>query len=152
MVLRADEICAFRPGLIVEFNAGSTGWKLQLLRFLLVGVLNTLVGLATIWALIGIAGWGDFQANFTGYLAGLVCSFVLNRQWTFDHAGPWRPALLRFLIVFAVSYCVNWLAVLVLRDFFEVNRYLAHSLAMLPYTVTFFIGSRLFAFASQRQA
>jgi len=121
-------------------------WRGQVLRFLVVGLANTLVGLGAIWLLIGLAGWTDLQANAAGYAVGLCFSFVLNRRWTFAHQGDWRPALWRFLLVFAVAYGANLLAMMALRDGLQVNRYVAHALATVPYTAIFFLGSRLFAF------
>ena len=121
-------------------------WTWQFLRFLLVGVTNTVVGLSVIFLLIRFAGWGDLPANLAGYLLGLCCSFLLNRRWTFQHQGWWLSALMRFVLVFAMAYAVNVLTLLALRDWAGANRYLAHALATVPYTITFFLGSRLFAF------
>lgn len=118
----------------------------QLLRFLLVGAVNTAVGLGSIWVLIGLAGWSDLPANAVGYAIGLACSFTLNRRWTFAHRGPWWPALWRFVLVFGVAYAANLACLLTLRDAFGVDRYLAHALATVPYTALFFVGSRRFAF------
>lgn len=127
-------------------------WRGQLVRFLLVGLVNTGVGLGTIWLLIWTAGWADIPANAAGYAVGLTCSFVLNRRWTFASDSPWWPALWRFLAVFAVAYGTNLLAVVVLRDAVQVDRYLAHALATVPYTIVFFVGSRYFAFRHAARA
>lgn len=121
-------------------------WHGQLLRFLLVGLANTAVGLGSIWALIGLAGWNDVPANATGYAVGLTCSFLLNRRWTFAHRGPVWPALWRFLLVFGVAYAANLACMFTLRDALGMDRYLAHAVATVPYTLLFFVGSRLFAF------
>jgi len=121
-------------------------WHSQLLRFLLVGLVNTAVGLSSIWALIGLAGWTDLPANATGYAVGLVCSFVLNRRWTFAYKGAWWPALWRFIVVFFIAYAANLLIFFTLRDGLGMDRYLAHAVATVPYTLVFFAGSSLFAF------
>ncbi len=121
-------------------------WQGQLCRFLLVGIVNTAVGLGSIWVLIGLAGWADLPANAAGYGIGLACSFTLNRRWTFAHRGAWWPAFWRFLLVFGVAYTANVACMLTLRDAFHMDRYLAHALATVPYTALFFVGSRLFAF------
>ena len=120
----------------------------QFARFLAVGVANTGVGLGSIFALKALAGWGDIPANAAGYAAGLCCSFLLNRRWTFRHEGGWAPALARFLVVFGLAYAANLLVFLHLRDAWGVNAYLAHALATVPYTLLFFAGSRWFAFRS----
>ena len=120
----------------------------QALRFAVVGVANTLVGLGSIWGLKYFFAVPDVPANFAGYCVGLACSFVLNRSWTFQHRGAVLPALLRFLLVFAVAYAANLGCMLLLRDRFGVDPYWAHLWATVPYTVLFFIGSRSLAFRS----
>lgn len=120
--------------------------KNSLVRFLVVGLLNTAVGLGSIFLLKLLLGMGDVAANVCGYGLGLCVSFVLNRKWTFSHDGAWLSAALRFLLVFAVAYAVNLLTMLFLRDTVGLNSYLCHLLSMVPYTVLFYLGSRTFAF------
>lgn len=118
----------------------------QILRFLIVGVANTAVGLGTIFMLKWAGGMGDVPANLLGYLVGLCLSFVLNSQWTFRFSGNAGKSALRFGIVFLVSYAVNLLVMIGLRDVWRVDSYLAHALSVAPYTIVFFLGSRYFAF------
>ncbi|MCC9596333.1 MULTISPECIES: GtrA family protein [unclassified Rubrivivax] len=120
----------------------------QVLRFLIVGVLNTAVGLGTIYLLKWAGGFGDVAANACGYAVGLCVSFVLNRRWTFADRGRRAPAVMRFLLVFAIAYGFNLLTLLHLRDAWHIDAYLAHALATVPYTVTFFLGSKFFVFRS----
>ncbi len=124
------------------------GWAGQFIRFVLVGVVNTVAGLGTIFALIAFAGFPDLPANASGYAVGLCCSFVLNRSWTFRHQGRWQAALVRFLLVFALAYSVNLVTLFLLADYLSVNRFLAHALATIPYTLVFFLVARQFAFKS----
>ena len=121
--------------------------RLQIpLRFLAVGVLNTLLGLLAIYLCKWLLGLGDVLANFCGYVIGLSFSFVVNRSWTFRHSGAVLPALVRFLAVFAVAYALNLATVLLAIHAFEVNAYLAHAIGVVPYTLFFFLGSRYYAF------
>lgn len=123
--------------------------KSTFLRFLAVGVVNTACGLVTIYALKAFAAWNDVPANMGGYAVGLTVSFVLNRQWTFAHRGAMAPALLRFLVVWVIAYGANLGLMLYLRDHWQVNAYLAHALATMPFTLLSFAGSRWFAFAQR---
>ena len=121
-------------------------------RFLAVGVLNTGLGLAVIFAAMALAGWGEVAANVLGYAVGLAVSFVLNRNWSFAHRGAVLPALGRFLAAFLLAYAINLLAVLVLIRGFEVNAYLAQAIGVIPYTLVFFVASRWAVFAPGRPA
>ena len=116
------------------------------LRFLVVGVLNTLIGLLAIYLGKWWLGLGDVLANLFGYAIGLCFSFVVNRSWTFDHSGAVVPALMRFLVVFAIAYVLNLATVLVAIRVFGINAYIAQALGIVPYTLFFFLGSRYYAF------
>ena len=118
----------------------------QATRFAIVGILNTAVGLAVIFGSMALLGLGDFAANAVGYGVGLIVSFVGNRRWAFRHVGPWGPALLRFLLVFAVAYLLNLLTLMYVRDVLHVNSYLAQTAGIVAYTASFFVGSRSLVF------
>lgn len=118
------------------------------IRFLIVGVANTMVGLGTIFAAKALLDFGDIAANMAGYSLGLIVSFVLNRQWTFLDSGAIGPAALRFLLTFAVSYTINLATVLGLIAL-GMNSYLAQTLGTIPYTVTFYLLSRYVVFLSR---
>jgi putative flippase GtrA len=115
------------------------------LRFLAVGALNTLAGLAIIY--VGKAGLGlaDVAANALGYGCGLALSFALNRSWTFSHSGAAWPALIRFLAVVAVAYAAN-LAAVVLAIKAGVDSYAAQALGVPVYAAISYWGARRFAF------
>lgn len=115
------------------------------IRFCLVGLVNTAVGLSLIYAGKFIFGLGDILANAIGYAIGLMVSFTLNSRWTFRYDGPVWPALLRFLVTFAISYAANIATVLAVIGA-GGNSYLAHAIAVVPYTTTFYLLSRFMVF------
>jgi putative flippase GtrA len=121
----------------------------QFLRFLCVGVVNTLVGLAVIYACKYFGGLNDLAANASGYAVGLCVSFVLNRRWTFAHRGAMLPAAIRFLTVSAIAYAMNLLTVMWCIHGMFLNSYLAQALGVPPYTLTAFVLSRLWVFRVQ---
>jgi putative flippase GtrA len=115
------------------------------LRFATVGVANTLLTLAVIFALKGLAGTDDLRANALGYAVGLACSFLLNRRWTFGHTGRWLSALVRFTAVFLTAYATN-LAVVLMLISVGLNDYVAHTAGMPLYTFILFFGCRFLVF------
>lgn len=121
----------------------------SLLRFLLVGILNTAAGLALIFAAKALLGWGDLASNLFGYAFGLALSFLLNRNWSFEHRGAMGPALLRFLAVFLLAYLANLVTVFGLRDLAGIGAYWAQAAGVIPYTALFYLGSRLFVFRGE---
>ena len=113
----------------------------HLVRYLAVGLGNTALGLAVIYACKGVLGWADIPANVAGYALGLAVSYVANARWTFRYGGSWWRGLRRFLLVVAIAYLANLATVLVLIGL-GWNSYLAQAVGILPYTAIGFLGSR----------
>jgi putative flippase GtrA len=124
----------------------------SLLRYLLVGCVNTAVGLGLIYLCMYALGMRNVSANLIGYSVGVLVSFLLNKSWTFAHEGRSLPALGRFLVVLLVAYGANLLTVLLLADRWGFNRYVAQATGVIPYTVIGYLGSRWFAFRSTAAA
>src|SRR5699024_8647251 len=62
-------------------------WQLfdrKLWKFLLVGVVNTLVGSAIMFGLYNLAGWGYWVSSAMNYLLTSILSFFLNKYFTFQ--------------------------------------------------------------------
>jgi putative flippase GtrA len=115
-------------------------------RFAVVGMLNTVAGLAAIFAARAL-GLGEVPANATGYAVGLTLSFILNRRWTFRHRGPVLALAFRFAVVTLAAWLLN-LAVLLGLLRLGVSAVLAQGGAVLSYTVVSYLGFRWWAFAN----
>jgi putative flippase GtrA len=117
-------------------------------RFVSVGLANTLVGLAVIYAAKGFFDVGDVAANVLGYSVGLLLSFALNSRWTFAYRGPHLSALAKFLFVALVAYATNLLTVLVAIHYFDLNGYVAQATGVVPYTLITYLASKYLVFRS----
>lgn len=115
------------------------------LRFALVGISNTVVGLSTTFVAWRL-GAGDVLANALGYAVGIGWSFAINRLWTFDAKGPVARSFPRFLLVCAVGYLANLGVLLALRPRLGGDSFMPQLLAMVTYTVIGYLGSRYFVF------
>ena len=116
-------------------------------RFAVVGMLNTVAGLAVIYAARAL-GLGEVAANATGYAIGLMLSFTLNRRWTFRHRGSLLGPASRFAVVTLAAWLAN-LAVLLGLLHLGMAAVLAQACAVLSYTVISYLGSRWWAFANK---
>lgn len=97
----------------------------QLIKYGLVGVLNTLLTAVIIWIVLyfferknGNGSPSTFAmilANGVGYLVGFINSFILNRNWTFNSRSDWKRSFMRFFIVFAICYCIQLGVVLLIN-------------------------------------
>jgi putative flippase GtrA len=124
-----------------------TGLLRQSLRFGTVGLINTSIGLAAIYAVMFFFRTGPAIANAVGYAIGLVVSFALNRLWTFSSKQPVGNVLPIYLLVAAICYLLNLGVVLVVTSYLSVNPYLTQLFGVSIYTVCMFFGCRWFVFA-----
>lgn len=106
---------------------------LSLVRFILTGMLNTAVGLGTIFALKWFLGMGDTAANLAGYGVGLVVSYVVNSRWTFRYRESLLPVLPQYAVVVVVAYLANLACVHFCIRQLHLDSYLAQTLGIIPY-------------------
>lgn len=118
----------------------------RLARFAVVGLANTALGLAIIFTCKALLGLADAPANFIGYASAILLGFGLNRRWTFEHSGSSLKALTRYLLVLACAYAANLATVMVAIELVRIDSYTAQAMGIIPYTLTNYLGSRLFAF------
>lgn len=142
-----------------------TAWKswIRLFnRYAIVGVFNTCIGLGLIYVLLHAAGWRHLEATFVGNTMGVLCSYVLNRRYTFQYEGAPLRCFIRFLVISLLCYGVAYVllhpvcAGLVTPLFGWLPQDWQQSLIVLceagVYTVTSFVLHRLITFAAASPA
>ena len=117
----------------------------QGVRYLMVGIVNTLIGLGTIYALLFV-GVGSGLANLLGYAVGLAVGFVLNSRWTFRLGRRDVASIARYGVSAASCYVLNLTIVIVCSRERAVNIYVAQLLGVAAYTVAMFVACRVYVF------
>lgn len=74
------------------------------LRYALVGLCNSIIGLGLIAILMHGFRWTHTSATLLGNVTGLLFSYGCNRYFTFRDEGKMRKSLLRFAAVSLFSY------------------------------------------------
>jgi len=120
----------------------------QLLRFLTVGVFNTVFGYCIIFACMYLAGMPAELSNVVGYAVGLTTSYLLNRNYTFRSTQGRRGEIIRFLIVFAIAYVANFVALLLLIRVLAVHEGLSQVLAGAVYVLASYAMNKSYVFRS----
>ncbi len=118
----------------------------QLIKFLVVGVLNTLLGYAIIFACMYLLGATAVVSNIIGYMTGLVLSYVLNRKITFQSTSKSKAEIFRFLLVFLVAYLANLGVLLMLIRIEGVHEGVAQVLAGIVYVFVSFFLNKYYVF------
>ena len=122
----------------------------QSLRFGVVGLVNTGIGLMAIYSVIYFFDADPIIANAIGYAIGLVVSFSLNRLWTFGVTRSIRKLLPRYFMVAATSYLLNLIMVFIGTRHFGIGPYLVQLFGVSIYTVVMFLGCKWFVFSPDR--
>lgn len=125
------------------------------LKFLLVGVINTLVGNGVMFLLYNLCGVGYALSTAANYIVGSVVSYFLNKYYTFKQTKKSGKEVLRFIITIIVCYAIAYgaakpLAYIIFSGFSET---LKDNLAMLAgsgmFIVLNYFGQRFFAFKNK---
>ena len=120
----------------------------QAIRFVLVGVVNTTIGILAIYSVLYLFKTTPVIANAIGFSIGFVVSFVLNRHWTFVDTTSIAKTLPRYLIMTMVSYTLNLLVVVIGIRNFGIGPYLIQLFGVSVYSVSMFLGFKWFVFSS----
>ena len=98
----------------------------RVILFGITGCINTLVDFGVFTVCSELLHWDAGPCQAAGYLSGVVCSFLLNKNITFrdGHGGRLGWQLLLFVIVNAVSLGASSLLIDLLTQA-ELNRYIA---------------------------
>ena len=118
----------------------------KLIKFLMVGVVNTLVGTAIMF---GLYNWTASAAN---YILTSILSFFLNKHFTFQNRAKGAPQALLFSLNIALCYLLAYgIAKPACRELLQnASAAVQDNISMLAGMVLFtgfnYFGQRLFVF------
>ena len=129
-------------------------FDVKMLKFLFVGGLNTLLGMAIMFGLYNLTGFGYWSSTAVSYIAASIFSFFMNRSFTFgDKSNPGMPAL-KFTANIALCYLLAFSMakplILFLLNSMNLPQKATDNIAMLAGMAMFtgfnYIGQRYFVF------
>ena len=124
----------------------------KLLRFLIVGIANTVVGAGLMFLLYNIAGISYWISSACNYVAGGILSYFLNKHFTFQDSQKSFKQVVLFIMTLAACYfiayfCAKKVVYLLLNSQSEKKRgNIALLSGMCLYTVLNYLGQRFFVF------
>ncbi|CAN5304976.1 GtrA family protein [soil metagenome] len=119
----------------------------QLLKFILVGTLNTAIGYIIIFFCMY---WLDISAlisNMIGYAIGLIFSYLSHKFFTFNNKSKLMNTAYRFVIVFMVAYLANIGVLFALIHYSNIHEGIAQILAGAIYVVISFLMNKYYVFS-----
>jgi len=126
-------------------------------RFLLVGVINTIIGLSVMFILLNLIGWTYWLATFVGNCIGAGVSYVLNRSFTFNSNVNGSKGIPKFFLVilscYVLSYFIGGVAAKSIHLSSQTFSYiskdeLAVLIGTVLYTFTNYLGQKFIVFRS----
>lgn len=132
-------------------------------RFILVGIINTLVGYGVmfgLWNLAGLHAWGNLGywiSSAANYVIGSIVSFFLNKHFTFRNREKGSAVVVRFIVNISVCYLLAYglakPAVTWALGGFGLSGQLLGNLTMLfgsgLFVILNYLGQRFFAFRTK---
>ncbi len=135
-------------------------------KFLLVGILNTLVGQGLSFLLLNLVPWESFQVgsaaavNISSGISTVlasVMSYYLNKNFTFRYQGTDRTVALRFALNIVVCYIIayNLLASLAVRMLAGQPKWIIENgsmvIGMCSFVACNYFGQRFFTFREKSE-
>ncbi|WP_307149325.1 GtrA family protein [Robertmurraya andreesenii] len=126
------------------------------MRFLLVGVLNTMIGLSVTFIVLHGLGQGYWMSTFIGNCVGAICSFILNRAFTFRSDVSYMAGGIRFIAVILLCYFIAYsLSPMLARSIPSLELLSKKDFSVLMgavlYTVFNYLGQRYIVFGRNAQ-
>jgi len=119
---------------------------IQAIKFSLVGVVNTLLGLGTMFVLFNIFKLNYLSSNILGYCVGLINSYIWNKYFTFASKKSSIIEFSKFIIIFITSYLLNLIVVVFIVEVIKVNENISYIIGMIFYTIINFLGNKYITF------
>lgn len=115
----------------------------QLVRFCFVGIMNTITTLLIIFGLMYL-GISLYTANISGYVAGIILSFLLNSHFTFSVELRFTR-FIKFIITVATAYGFNIITIQFVMHHLSFNEYSSQLSGMIIYTIACFVINKKWA-------
>ena len=121
-------------------------------KFLLVGIINTIVGAGTMFLLYNLAHCSYWFSSAANYVVGGIVSFFLNKYFTFQSMGWSWGQVVKFTLNLLICYLIGYgiakeAAELMLSGLsVAIRENVAMLVGMCLYTVLNYFGQRFWAF------
>ncbi len=117
-------------------------------KFLIVGFCNSIIGLGTIYSLMFFLSVNYFYSNAAGFCVGIICSYLLNKNWTFQFPHDHQKSFIfhKFLFIIFPSYLMNILFVYIFNKYLDKNIYFSQLIGVFIYSILSYIGLKKYTF------
>lgn len=79
----------------------------QFMKYVIVGCMNTAITLGVIFVCKSLLDVNPYLSNALGYIAGLINSFIWNKNWVFKSQNGYSREAIKFVIGFGICYLLQ---------------------------------------------
>ncbi|MEN6315408.1 MAG: GtrA family protein [Clostridiaceae bacterium] len=126
----------------------------SLLRFGIVGCINTGIDFLIFTLLYGTFGIDKLVCQVIAYSCGFMNSFIMNKLWTFESKKSklnTLKELYRFLFVNLLSLAVSLVILKVFNEFFYINVYVSKIAVIFITQAINYLGYKYWVFKTRRE-
>lgn len=122
------------------------------IKFILVGIINTIVGTSVMFLLYNLAGVNYWLSSASNYIVGSVVSYLLNKYFTFNNKEKSLKQVAKFAVNISVCYLLAYgiakpaVGVILSPLALTVKENLAMLVGMGLFVIFNYIGQRFFVF------
>ena len=130
-------------------------FDITFLKFIIVGIINTLFGMAIMFYCYNVLDLGHWFSSAMKYLFGGILSYFLNKKYTFEVKETSQKAMIRFAINLTVCYLIAYgvaqpLALYLFQGAGEkLQGNIALVIGMGLYVLLNYVGQRFWAFKQE---
>ena len=117
----------------------------QAIRFLIVGILNTIVGYGTYYIIISF-NISYVIAMTISQIVGVTHSFFWNKFWTFKSKKSGRKEIFKFVSVYLVTYVMNLTLLAFFIEIMKIDKRVAPIIILFITTLISYFGHKFWSF------
>jgi putative flippase GtrA len=126
-----------------------TAWRIEFLRFLVIGGITAAVYAGTLYALVTAAGLHPGFGAGGAYLAAMAVNYTGHYFWTYRTDLSHRSAIRRYLIANAILFVLNALVMAVGPAVIEVHYAVVQAVAVALIAAATFVLQRQWVFSAR---
>ncbi len=120
----------------------------RFIKFIFVGIINTIVGYGT-YSLLIFLKVNYIIANTISTIIGIACSYLLNKKITFNDVNTNKKTPFKFVGVYIISYLIGTLNLTLLVKKCNVDSYIAGFINLFITTFVSWFGHKYLSFKEE---
>lgn len=117
--------------------------KTQFIKFIFVGLINTIFGYSAFYFLLKISS-NLFFSTLLAHLLGILFNYKTIGLHVFSHKD--NDLLIKFFYVYVFTFLLNFLCILLLNKFFKLEYYTGAAIMILPIALLSFLLNSAYVF------